>query len=74
MGFSRQGYWSGLLFPSPGDLPDTGIEPVFPALAGRFFTAEPPGKPREHEGITDVFLYFGELLASTPKSILCRTL
>ena len=32
MGFSRQGYWSGLLFPSPGDLPDLGIKPWFPAL------------------------------------------
>ena len=45
MGFSRQEYWSGLLFLSPGDLPDPGIEPVSPALAGRFFTTEPPGKP-----------------------------
>ena len=43
--FPRQEYWSGLLFPSPGDLPDPGIEPVSPALAGRFFTAEPLGKP-----------------------------
>ena len=42
MGFSRQEYWSGLPFPSPGDLPDPGIEPESPALAGRFFTAEPP--------------------------------
>ena len=32
-------------FPSPGDLPDPGIEPTSPALADRFFTAEPPGKP-----------------------------
>ena len=38
MGFSRQEYWSGLLFPSPGYLPDPGIEPRSPALAGRFFT------------------------------------
>ena len=45
MGFSRQEYWSGLPFPSLGDLPDTGIEPVTPAFAGRFFTTEPPGKP-----------------------------
>ena len=48
MGFSREEYWSGLPFPPPGDLPDPGIElasPVFPTLAGGFFTTEPPGKP-----------------------------
>ena len=44
LGFSRQEYWSGLPFPSPGDLPDPGIKPLSPALAGRFFTIEPPGK------------------------------
>ena len=47
MGFSRQEYWSGLPFPPPGDLPDTGIElvsPVSPSLASRFFITEPPGK------------------------------
>ena len=38
MGFSRQEQWSGLPFPTPGDLPDPGIEPASPALAGRFFT------------------------------------
>ena len=42
MEFPRQEYWSGLSFPSPGDLPDPGIEPRSLALAGRFFTAEPP--------------------------------
>ena len=48
MRFSRQEYWSGLLFPPPGDLPDPGIEPVppvSPALAGGFFTTVPPGRP-----------------------------
>ena len=45
MGFSRQEYWSGLPFPSPGDPPNPGIKPVSPALADGFFTAEPPGKP-----------------------------
>ena len=45
MGFSREEYWSGLPFPSPVDLPDPGIEPKTPALAGRFFTTVPPGKP-----------------------------
>ena len=38
MGFSSQEHWSGLSCPSPGDLPDPGIEPMSPALAGRFFT------------------------------------
>ena len=38
MGFSRQEYWSGLPFPTPGDLLDTGIKPTSPALAGRLFT------------------------------------
>ena len=41
MEFSRQEYWSGLSFPSPGDLPDPKIEPVSPALAEGFFTTEP---------------------------------
>ena len=48
MEFSRQEYWSGLLFPSPGHLPQAGIGPtssVAPTLAGRFFTTAPPGKP-----------------------------
>ena len=43
-GFSREEYWSGLPFPSSGDLPRPGIKPASPALAGRFFTTEPPGK------------------------------
>ena len=49
MEFSKQEYWSGLPFPPPGDLPNPGIEPVSlasAALAGRFFTTEPPGKPK----------------------------
>ena len=45
MGFPRQEYQSGLLFPFPGDLPDPGIKPKSPSLAGKFFTTEPPGKP-----------------------------
>ena len=45
MGFSRQEYWSGLPFSSPGDLPNPGIEPKSRALAGGFFTTEPHGKP-----------------------------
>ena len=48
IGFPRQEYGSGLPFPSPGDLPDPGMEPASLAsllLAGRFFNTEPPGKP-----------------------------
>ena len=45
VGFSRQEYWSGLPFPSPGDLPDPGIEPRSPALEADALTSEPPGKP-----------------------------
>ena len=45
MGFSRQGYWSGLPFPSPGELPDPGIEPRSPALRAGALPSEPPGKP-----------------------------
>ena len=45
MGIFRQEYWSGLPFPPPGDLSGPGIEPASPALAGRFFTTVPPGKP-----------------------------
>ena len=45
MGFSRQECWSGLPFPSPGDLPNPGIEPGSPALQVDTLTSEPPGKP-----------------------------
>ena len=46
MGFSRQEYWSGLPFPSPGDLPDPGIEPGSPTLQADALPSKPPGKPR----------------------------
>ena len=45
MGFSRQEYWSGLPFPSPGDLPDPGIESGSPSLQADALTSEPPGMP-----------------------------
>ena len=54
MGFSRQEYWSGLSFSTPGDIPDPGIEPGSvgsPILAGGFFTTEPPGKLLEYSSI-----------------------
>ena len=56
MGLSRQEYWSGLPFPSPGDLPDPGIEPGSPALQADALTSEPPGRPDFHE------MYFNKLL------------
>ena len=64
---SRQEYWSGFPFPPPGDLPDPGIEPtslVSPALAGRFFTIMPHGKPEQLD------IYMQKILKkhSRPKS------
>ena len=50
MGFPRQEYWRGLPFPSPGDLPNTGIEPVPPVLTDGCFITEPPGKPLSISG------------------------
>ena len=47
MGFSRLEYWSGLPFPSPGDLPNPGIEPGSPALQADALPSEPPGKHRK---------------------------
>ena len=63
MGFSRQEYWSGLPFPSPGDLPNPGIQPLSPVLAGGFFPTEPPGESnvatrhlKSHLWLTCVYL------------------
>ena len=58
MGFPRQEYWNGLQFPSPEDILNPGIEPTssaYPALAGGFFTTEPPGKPYY---MAFLFIYF----------------
>ena len=66
-GFPRQEYWSGLPLPSSGDLPDPGIEPESPELAGGFFTLEPPGKSlllgqvpalKNHLQYSDCFNFF----------------
>ena len=59
MGFPRQEYWCGLPFPSPGDLPNQGIEPESPSLAGEFFTTEPPNEicgPEENTFHASVFV------------------
>jgi len=45
MGIFQATILEWVAFPSPGDIPDPGIEPISPTLAGRFFTTEPPGKP-----------------------------
>ena len=54
MGFSRQEYRSGLPFPSPGDLPDPGIEPRSPTLQADALTSEPPGKPGVRIGCSKI--------------------
>jgi len=56
MGLSRQEYWSGLPFPSPGDLPNPRIEPRSPALQADSFLSEPPGKPYLGEN-GDMYMY-----------------
>ena len=62
MGFPRQEYRSGLLFPPPGALPNPGIESVSPTLTGRFFTTKLLGKPihtvHNHVGGISVFLKY----------------
>ena len=54
MKFSRQEYWSGLPFPSPGDLPDPGLEPRSPTLQADSLPTEPPGKPPEKTTIINL--------------------
>ena len=61
MGFPRQEYWSGLPFPSPGDLPDQGVEPEYWQFntAGKFFTTDPPRyseKERTHRNVSLILL------------------
>ena len=56
MQFSRQEYWSGLPFPSPGDLPNPGIEPGSPELQADALLSEPPGKKRDIRRIPMFYL------------------
>ena len=62
MEFSIQEYWSGLPFPTPGDLPDPGIKPRSPALQVDFLLSEPPGKPKPQKLVTHI----GEIWSSLP--------
>ena len=67
MEFSRQEDWSGLPYPSPGDLPDPGIEPASAALAGGFFTPSLQGSPQTKElhvntALVLVYLFFTEVM------------
>ena len=56
MGCSRQEYWSGLPFPSPGDLPNPGIKPTFPTLQVDSLPSEPPGKPKWCQNVKTIIL------------------
>ena len=67
MEFSRQEYWSGLPFPSPGDLPDPGIEPRSPALQAEALLSEPPGEDRwvyifTHKYMSYPLIFEGDLV------------
>ena len=68
-GFSRQEYWSGLPFPSPGDVPDPGIEPGSPALQTDSLLSEPPGKLRKCIGLVQ---FSHVRLFATPWTATCR--
>ena len=73
MEFSRQGYWSGLPFPSSGHLPDSGIEPmspVSPALSGRFFTSSPTWEALGSNEASPNSLWEGHLLPSVHSLLL----
>ena len=72
MEFSKQEYWSGLPFPSPGDLPDPGIEPRSPALAGRFFTTDYKMKIIHNTAEFDFKIFYGlkNQLVPTPNTLL----
>ena len=59
MGFSRQEYWSGVPFLSPGDLPDPGIEPRSPAFQADGLTSEPAGKLFSESCLNDHLLFIG---------------
>ena len=74
--FSRQEYWTGLPFPSPGDLPDPGIKPWSPVLQADSLLSEPPGKPPQlyiytYISILFQILFHHKLLQDNEYSSLC---
>ena len=73
MGFLRQEYWSGLPFPPSGDLSDPGLEPASPALAGWFFTAEPPGKPISYYSLPILGFFSPNFTKTALSLVVCMT-
>ena len=69
MGFSRQEYWSGLPFPSPGDLPKPRIEPGSPTLQADALPSEPTGKLWNLKHDTNLLIYEQEWFADTQKRL-----
>ena len=69
--FSRQEYWSGLPFPSPGDLSDTGNELMSPALQADSLLSEPSGKPifKNTNSIRERFIQYLKILSTTHKAL-----
>ena len=72
MGFSRQAYWSGLPVPSPGDLPNRGMEPGSPTLRADALLSEPPGTSLKSHLGSDV--WFGVWLAFHSWACVCPSL
>ena len=60
---------NGLLFPSSGDLPNPGIEPESPTLLGRFFTTEPPGKPKEQTVLSEINEHGGRVTSFSQQTL-----
>ena len=74
MGFARQEYWSGLPFPSPGDLSDPQIQPLSLALAGRLFTTAPPGTAAAAKSLQSCLTLCDPIDGSPPGSSVPGTL
>ena len=76
MGFSRHEFWSGLPFPTPGDLPKPAMKPsspVLPALAGGFLIAEAPGKPNSFLFFFNLFILAAMGLSCSSRDLCCGT-